>query len=333
MILVGLVAWSLITWVTGQCRTFEQLLCARALMGISEACYIPAALALIADFHGDRSRALASGIHSSGIYAGIVLGGVGGGWMGEQFGWRAAFTVLGVVGVGYSIVLFFVLRDAPPRKASTPSAPKFAPAIAGLSRTRGFLTLTLIFCAMSMANWIAYTWLPLYLFEQFRVSLAEAGFTATFYIQAGSFAGILIGGRLSDWWVQRTGHGRLFTQSVGLALAAPFLFIAAYTSWFWVVAVALALYGIGRGAFDANAMPVLCQIARPELRATGYGIYNMAGCITGGVMALVAGALKDSLGLSVMFQITAIVLLASAVVLAKMRFHPAQEMEASHALV
>lgn len=331
VILASLAVWSLITWITGRCQTFDQLLWARALMGISEACYIPAALALIADFHGDRSRALASGIHSSGIYMGIVLGGVGGGWMGQQFGWRLAFTVLGVFGVLYSVVLMFLLREAPRRIAAT-ITPKLFPSVAELSRLRHFATLTLIFCAMSMANWIAYTWLPLYLFEQFRLNLTEAGFTATFYIQAGSFAGILLGGRISDWWVLRTGRGRLFTQAAGLALAAPFLFIAAWTDWFWVVAAALALFGIGRGAFDANAMPVLCQIARPELRATGYGIYNMAGCIVGGVMAVGAGALKESIGLSVMFQFTAVVLLVSALVLARIRFDVVEEMEGSRAL-
>jgi MFS family permease len=331
VILISLAVWSLITWATGHCQTFAQLLWARALMGISEACYIPAALALIADFHGDRSRALASGIHSSGIYAGIVLGGVGGGWMGQHFGWRLAFTVLGIFGVAYSVVLMLLLRDAP-RRATAPPAPKFAPALMELSKLRGFARLTLVFCAMSMANWIAYTWLPLYLFEQFRLNLAEAGFTATFYIQAGSFTGILLGGYISDRWVLRTGQGRLFTQSAGLALAAPFLFIAAWTNSFWVVAAALALFGIGRGVFDANAMPVLCQIARPELRATGYGIYNMAGCIVGGVMAVGAGALKESTGLGIMFQVTAAVLLVSAVVLARMRVDSLQSLEGSRAV-
>jgi MFS family permease len=138
---------------------------------------------------------------------------------------------------------------------------------------RGFLALTAVFSGMALANWIGYTWLPLYLHERFHVSLAVAGFTGTFYIQAGSVAGILLGGQLSDRWILRTGRGRLFTQALALTVAAPSLFLAGSASWLPLLIAALVLFGIGRGMFDANAMPVLCQFASPELRSTGYGVF------------------------------------------------------------
>ena len=78
VIMVSLFVWSAVTWWTGHVKTFEQLLTARALMGVSEACYIPAALALIADYHRGSTRSLATGLHMSGVYAGAALGGVGG---------------------------------------------------------------------------------------------------------------------------------------------------------------------------------------------------------------------------------------------------------------
>jgi MFS transporter, Spinster family, sphingosine-1-phosphate transporter len=318
VILVSLIVWSMVTWATGHAGSFTELMWARALMGISEACYIPAALALIADYHGDRSRALASGVHNSGIYAGIVLGGAGGGWMGQQFGWRAAFTVLGIAGVLYFFVLLWLMREkgGPPEHATRPG---ILHSIRELVRLPGFAGLTVVFCGMSVANWIGYTWLPVFLYEKFHVSLASAGFTGTFYIQVGSVAGILLGGRLSDYWVVRTQRGRLLTQAAGLVLAAPFLFLTGFTSWFPLVAITLAVFGIGRGMFDANSMPVLCQIAPAGLRSTGYGIFNMAGCIVGGVMAAVAGFLKDRYGLGMMFQFAAGCLLASAIVLLRLR--------------
>ncbi len=71
--------------------------------------------------------------------------------------------------------------------------------------------------------------------------------------------------------------------------------------------------------YDCNAMPVLCQIARPDLRATGYGIFNCAGCIAGGVMAAVAGGLKDALGLNASFQMAAGILFVSAFALLRLR--------------
>jgi predicted MFS family arabinose efflux permease len=306
-----------VTWATGHARSFPELLGARALMGISEACYIPAALAMIADYHGDRTRALASGIHNTGIYVGIVLGGVGGGWMGQRFGWRLAFSVLGIAGVVYFFPLLRLLRDRGTAVAKDP--PHFLRSLRELVRLPGFPALTAVFCGMSIANWIGYTWLPLYLYEKFHVSLAVAGFAGTFYIQAGSLAGILVGGKLSDRWVARSPRGRLFTQALGLGLAAPFLFLTAYTGWFPLVIAALAIFGVGRGMFDANCMPVLCQIARADLRATGYGIFNLAGCIMGGIMAATAGALKDRFGLGIMFQAAAVCMSIAVVLLLKLR--------------
>ena len=104
--------WSAVTWATGQATSYSQMLCFRALMGISEAFYIPAALALIADFHSGGTRARAVGIHQSGIYAGLALGGIGG-YIAQTSSWRNCFTWFGVAGVIYAVVLMLALRDAP----------------------------------------------------------------------------------------------------------------------------------------------------------------------------------------------------------------------------
>ena len=132
-------------------------------------------------------------------------------------------------------------------------------------------------------------------------------------------AGILLGGRLADVLNPRTGRGRLYIQAAGLAIAAPFLFLAGSAQSIQFLIAGLIVFGVGRGMFDCNAMPVLCQIARPELRATGYGIFNCAGCIAGGVMAAVAGGLKSTLGLSASFQIAAVILFLSAIALLRLR--------------
>lgn len=318
IILVSLMVWSAVTWATGHARTVSELLWARGLMGISEACYLPAGLALIADYHGERTRARATGLHFSGIYVGIVLGGFGGGWMGEHYGWRAAFTFLGIAGVVYTLVLKLTLREAPAPDA-TAARPHFWTSLRQLLALRGFVLLTLIFATMSIANWIVYTWLPLYLYERFGMSLAAAGFAGTFYIQAGSVAGVLLGGRLADSWVRRNSSGRLLTQAAGLSAAAPFLFLAGSTSSVAILIAALLLFGIGRGAYDCNTMPVLSQIARPELRATGYGLFNCVGCIAGGVLAALAGVLKSALGLGAALQLAAAILFISAFVLMRLR--------------
>lgn len=314
-VLISLIVWSLVTAATGQVRTYTQLLVVRGLMGISEACYLPAGLAMIADHHDKHSLSLATGLHFSGLYLGLILGGAGGGWMGERYGWRLAFSILGCVGVAYGLVLSLLLRPSPVTALATP---RFLQSLRELAGISGFRTLTMVFSVTSIANWIVYAWLPLFLFERFGMSLAKAGFTATFYIQIGGFAGILLGGRLSDRWAKRDRRGRLFAQACGLAAAAPFLFVVAVTGSRILISAALLIFGVGRGLYDCNAMPVLSQIAPSSLRSTGYGIFNFAGCISGGIMIAAAGLLKATLGLSTAFAGAAVLLLISAVILSRL---------------
>lgn len=304
VIIASLMVWSMVTFATGQATNLTQLLAARAVMGVSEAFYLPAALALIASQHGSGTRSLATGLHYSGIYVGVVAGGAGGGWLGATYGWRFPFVLLGAAGLLYSAVLFLLPSSRAGEPA--PNPPPFLTAMRSLVRTPGFPSLAFVFGTSSVAGWLIYAWMPAYLYERFGMSLAEAGFNATFYIQAASVAGVLAGGALGDRW------SRLGAQVAALAVAAPFLFVAGFTSIPFFLLGGLAMYGLGRGAYDANNMPVVCQIVPPALRATAYGILNMVGTFAGGMIAFGAGALKEALGIGVMLQLAAGLLLIGA---------------------
>jgi MFS transporter, Spinster family, sphingosine-1-phosphate transporter len=289
-------------------------------MGISEACYLPAALAKIAEHHGPKTRSLAMGVHQSGLYVGMILGGAGGGWIGQRYGWRVAFVLLGGVGVVYTVVLARFFKHSP-AVVAVEEAPKrsFLEALRELLRLPGFKVMTVVFSAMAISNWLVYTWLPMYLYERFHMSLAEAGFTATFFIQSASFGGIILGGWFADRWSATKPRGRLYTQVCGVLLASPFLFLLGHTGSYAVLVVALVLFGVGRGFYDCNTMPVLCQVARDDLRSTGYGIFNCAGCVAGGIVAALAGQLKDVIGLAAAFEIAAGILCLSGVLLLRIR--------------
>jgi len=323
VILISLCVWSVITAATGAARSFGELFAARALMGLSEAFYLPAALALIADYHRQATRSLATGIHQSGLYAGIIIGGAGAGWLGEHQGWRFAFYVLGAAGVLYAVVAAFVLRDAPQGGVRHQTARRVgAGAIRGLLRSRQFLLIATVFAVASMSYWMVYTWLPLYLLDRFGMSLTSAGFSATVYIQTASFAAILTGGWLSDRWSLRRPGARALVQAAGFATAGPFLILTGSTSSMTVLVVALIAFGLGRGLYDCNVMPVLCDMVDLDLRATAYGILNLLGCIAGGVMAAAAGYLKSSIGLGAALQLSGVLLLGCAILL--MRLRPAE---------
>ena len=279
-------------------------------MGVSEACYIPAALALIVDYHRGSTRSLATGLHMSGLYAGAALGGLGG-VLAEHFKWQSAFNLFGTIGIAYSIVLILTLkecREAKPANAENVSPEKvnLADAFGYLLRESSFWALLGYFGLLSIANWAVYGWLPTYMGQQFKLGQGAAGMSATAYIQVASFAGVLIGGAWADRWSRRNPRGRALVPLIGFCAAGPALYWSASTSVLLAAIIGLIVFGLARGFADANNMPILCQIAPARYRATGYGVLNFVACALGGAMTYVAGALKDAnIGLEKVFQFCA----------------------------
>lgn len=298
IILASLMIWSMAALVTGHVHTIAGMLWSRGWMGVSEAFYIPAALALIVKVHGERSRSLATGIHQTGCYTGMIIGGAVGGLAGEKFGWRPIFGVLGIVGIAYAIILWAVLRIGRRRIAGGELARLN---LAPLLHSRKLALFTGVFMAFSAATWILYTWLPLYLYDHFHMSLAAAGFEATFWLQTASYVGAFGGGFLADRSVSRFANGRIWVQMAGLALACVFLMVFSHTSVQLLVIIALVSVGIGRGCFDANTAPILTKLIGPELCSTGYGVLNCAGCLIGGAGALLGGWLRQRHDFSLVF--------------------------------
>ncbi len=294
----SLFVWSAVTWATGHVTSYEQLLTARALMGISEAFYIPAALALISDFHLGPTRSRAVGFHQMGIYAGVIIGGFTG-YVADSpaLGWRWAFSTGGLVGILYAFPLFYFLRN-PERPNGTAQASRPTPggALRELLGTPAFILLVLYFTLPALAGWVVRDWMPAILKAEFKIGQGKAGVSATLYWQLAAIVGAVLGGWLADRWMQRTQRGRIYVSAIGMALIVPAMFGVGYapqTGMLWVAIAFLMLFGLGWGFFDGNNMPILCQIARPELRATGYGIMNLVSIGCGGLADWGFGILRD----------------------------------------
>lgn len=315
VIILSLVVWSLVTWATSFAKTYDQLLVTRALMGISEACYIPAALALIADYHRGSTRSLATGIHMSGIYAGMALGGMGG-WMAETYGWSSGFFTFGLVGIFFSLVLMFLLRDAPKTFRSAKEQAHPMAAVRALGGSGAFWVIAMHWGLLGFAGWAFVTWMPTFLRERFDLSQTAAGFTATAYMQVAAFCGVLVGGAWADRWSRSHIRGRVRVPMIALAMASPFVFMTSYTGVLWVAVACLVAFGFSRGCSDANMMPILCQVAEPRHRATGYGMLNFFSCCIGGVASYLGGWMKEQhVGLEVLLTGAAVGVLISALLL------------------
>lgn len=294
VIAASLFTWSVVTWLTGHVTTYNELVASRALMGISEAFYIPAALALISDFHLGPTRSRAVGLHQTGIYIGLIIGGFAG-YAADSptHGWRWAFSAAGLVGVIYAFPLFRFLKN--PSRGAEDASHSLTPirAASELFSNRNFLLLVLYFTLPAIAGWVIKDWMPVILKEQFKLSQGRAGVIAVLYVQIATICGALAGGLLADWWMRRNERGRIYVSAIGMTLFLPALFGLGNPDTIGFAILFLILFGIGWGFFDCNNMPILCQITRPELRATGYGVMNLVSISCGGFGDWGFGVLKS----------------------------------------
>lgn len=321
----SLFMWSIVTWWTGHVSSFNELVAARALMGISEAFYIPAALALISEYHFGSTKSRAVGFHQTGIYLGQILGGFAG-YVADSpdYGWRWAFSTCGMIGVIYALPLLAALRD--PVRTVEPVAEATEEkrgVVRGLLGNRNFILLVLYFTLPAIAGWVVRDWMPEILREKFNLGQGKAGVSAILFVQIASIIGVVVGGTLADRWMKRNNRGRIFTSAIGMVMFLPALFSVGHAPTLTVAIVGLIIFGLGWGFFDCNNMPILTQIARPEWRATGYGIMNLVSISCGGFGDWGFGALRDRhVPLDLIFGAFAGVALLSVVIVLMIKLDP-----------
>ena len=312
LVVGSLFVWSAVTFLMGYATSFNQLYWLRAFMGISEALYIPSALSLIADWHSGKSRSLAIGTHMTGLYVGQAIGGFGA-TIAAMFSWHATFHWFGIIGIVYSLVLILLLHENPNRSIETISngqTKKGVPIFKGLSvvlSTWAFWIILFYFAAPSLPGWATKNWLPTLFAENLNIPMSQAGPISTITIALSSFIGVLAGGYLSDRWVQKNLRGRIYTSAIGLGMTIPALLLLGYGHTLIAVVGAGLFFGVGYGIFDANNMPILCQIISSKYRATAYGIMNMTGVFAGAAVTQLLGKWTDGGNLGQGFALLSII--------------------------
>lgn len=320
VIIACLVAWSAVTWGTAYATTFESLLATRILVGLSEACYIPAALALISDYHQGSTKSFATGLHMAGIMAGQGLSFTGA-WIAEKHDWGFAFQVFGVIGIVYAMLLLPLLREAPVNipeqqvQAPPPGIITFGSAVSHLAKNRSFLML-LCFWGILGLSWVVVGWLPTFYSGKFSLPASRAGIYATAYLNTATFVGVLTGGFLADYFSRFNSRARILVPFAGLCVAAPAIFLAGSTAMLPLAIAGFMTYAFMLTFSDSNMMPILGMVLDPRYRATGYGILNMLSCLVGGLGVYVSGMLLDiQVGFDTIFRLVALIIGGNAILL------------------
>ena len=307
LIIASLGVWSAVTTLMSFCTNYNEIFWLRALMGVSEALYIPAALSLIADYHTGKSRSFAIGIHMTGLYLGQAVGGFGA-TLAAAFSWQQTFHWFGIIGIAYAVLLMVLLyekRDVAQENISATPEQKI-PVLKGFGMifsNMAFWVILFFFASTSLPGWATKNWLPTLFTDSLNTPMSQAGPISTITIALSSFLGILAGGPLSDKWVKRNVKGRVYTSAIGLAMMIPALILLGLGKGMFAAVAAGLFFGIGYGMFDTNNMPILCQFVPSKLRATAYGIMNMTGVMMGAVCTQILGKWAEGGNLGLAFAV------------------------------
>lgn len=319
LIVASLFVWSSVTLLMGFTHDFSTLYILRMVMGLSEAMYIPAALALIADFHTGKSRSLAIGVHMTGLYVGQALGGFGA-MLSHHLSWENTFIYFGLFGALYALVLATFLHEteaqlerikngAKTNESQSNGLNNVVQSFGKILSSVPFWGMLIFFTATSLPGWATKNWLPTLFEQNLHLNMQVAGPISTATIALSSFIGVFVGGAISDRWVKTNVKGRVYTSAMGLGMMAPALAFLGFGSSYWSVIGGGFLFGFGLGFFDTNNMPILCQFFSSRYRSTAYGVMNMSGVIAGGYITKMLGKSTDAGNLGRDFGVMAVVIL------------------------
>lgn len=320
LIVAALLVWSVATAASGFAAGFLALALCRAATAFGEAFYYPSANSMISDYHGEETRATAMAVHQTSAYSGIIVSGALAGYIGQRYGWRAAFLSFGVLGIITGVIAAFVLRE--PKRGQSEHAVSirvpvsFKDRLAETFQTPTAVLLTLAYLGMTLVNTAYLTWTPTLLARKFGFGLAEAGFHATFWHLVGAGIGVVAGGKLGDAAAARSVLNRPVLQSTALLLGAPFVFLLGWSDSRNVVFAALGLAGLFRGLYESNLFASLYEVIRPQSRATSTGMMIGIAYFGGGFAPLVIGWLSDRIALGAALSSMSVCYLAGGSIIA-----------------
>jgi MFS family permease len=299
LVLASLLLWSLATFGTGLSSSVQTFLFWRAMMGITEALFMPAALGLVAVWHSGTTRSRALALFATGQFVGIAVGGWYGGWMADHTGWRTGFFWLAALGIGYAVVLRAAFRCAPAKDAP---AKRRAAVPLDVLKSRSYLALSAAFFAFCFVLWILLAWLANFIYERYHLSLTESGFRATLFLQSGCAGGVLLGGVLGDQFAKRIPGGRFYVGGGGLFLCAPFAYALPAVDSLASLEFCSAAFGLLGGLFIANLYASAYDVVSDGNYGFAAGALNMIGGLAGGAAIFLTGLFKASLGMAGLIQ-------------------------------
>lgn len=316
VVLWSLIGWSIATALCGAAQAAWELVALRVLLAVTQVAYMPTAQAFVADVHGPETRAKASGLFQAGSYVGIFLAGLPAATTATQFGWRMMLVLSGALGLALALVMWRWLPD--PQRAETRAAepPMTLREVLAMLRIPSLLLIAAGFALAGVAFWVLFTYLALFVYERYHVSLETAAFQATFYMQVSAMLLMPLFGSISDSWTGRDPRNRFLACALASLVGIPALLAVGAGNHPFVLIAGLITFGLAMAGTDASWLPMLCYVTEPRQRATAYGIINACATLAGGTAAMAAALVMKNVGLgAVITSLAGLFLLLAIVVL------------------
>ena len=333
--------WSVATVFAGITRSFVQLFLVRSVLGIGEAGYAPASLSLLGDYFPKGKRGRILSYWSAGTLLGAAVGFTIGGLVAEDFGWRAAFYVVGIPGL---IAAFLAWRMSEPTRGAfdsednedeaeeTGSTPTVGHGSIGSNfwesanklkniPTYWVLIGALVFSFFTIGG-TSY-WLPSYCVDTFKLKVGQAGLLSGAVLVSSGLIGTVVGGWLADFAQRRRPEGRLLIAALGFLIGAPLVLIALFIHTLPLFLAVFVVAAISLNFCTGPLNAVIQDIITPEVRATALGLALLCAHLLGDASApFLIGAIDNqshSLGLALITTAPTFLLLAGLMCLIGLR--------------
>jgi MFS transporter, Spinster family, sphingosine-1-phosphate transporter len=295
----SLAVWSTFTLLSGFSPNGTFLLVCRALLGVSESLFMPAAYALMANAHGPETRSKAVGIFATSQMVGVAVGGSISGYIAEHYHWRISFFLLGGAGLLFALPLARFFRAIPDQFRHGETANKQKAdfgTFLQLLRIPSLRIVTVFAACSTFGLFLVYTWLPTFLYDKFSLGMARAGFEASIYPQIGTLGGLLTGGALADRYYRRIKAARFWIILIAFVTLAPAIYLVGSSDTLTSTRVAGIVFGFFAGFIAGNQAPAAFDVVPPSLRASTVGILNMLGSAVSGFAPFLGGLARRTVG-------------------------------------
>ncbi len=301
IVAASLTVWSLMTALCGMVSSFTQLLLARIGVGIGEAGASPPSHSIISDYFPFESRGRALAIYSMGIYIGILIGFMAGGWIAEFFGWRMAFLAVGLPGVLLAVVVRMTLKEPVRGMSDTVSTddaeqvPMFQ-AVRQLWALRSFRYASLGAAFNAFVGYGALNFMPSFMIRLHQMPIGQVGTYLALIVGIGGALGAYAGGQISDRLGKRDARWYFWVPGLGTLFAAVWLPIVVLTDSLNLLWTVFFINNVSLALFLAPTIAMAHNLVGPQRRALASAmIYFVLNIIGLGLGPLTVGIISDLL--------------------------------------